>query len=187
MVRIRPLLLGFAAFAILASPVQSAVTVVGGGLAQSCWKSVRTGRADRALLNVCTSALNEEALRRRDRAGTHVNRGIVHFRMRETEHALADFDRAERLNPLIGEIYVNRGAAQIVDGAFGPAITNIDRGLQLGVEESGKAYYNRALAKEALEDVRGAYFDYRKAAELDPEWALPRTQLARFSVRTVQR
>ena len=34
----------------------------------------------------------------------------------------------------------------------------------------------------ALGDARAAYFDYRKAQELDPDWALPAKQLTRFTV-----
>ena len=33
-------------------------------------------------------------------------------------------------------------------------------------------------------DLKGAYLDYRKAAELDPGFDLPRQQLTRFTVVT---
>ena len=44
------------------------------------------------------------------------------------------------------------------------------------------AHYGRAIANEALGNARQAYRDYRRAAELDPDWAEPRTELARFRV-----
>jgi len=46
-----------------------------------------------------------------------------------------------------------------------------------------KAYFNRALAREAAGDVKGAYLDYVKALQLKPEWAPAVKELARFEVR----
>lgn len=186
MVRLPTLLLAGAALAFSASSSQSATTVLGGGLAEACFRSVKAGLADRPVLELCTTALESEALRRRDRAGTYVNRGIVNLRMRSIDPALSDFQRAERLNPLVGEIFVNRGAALISKARFTEAVAEIDRGLTLGIDEPHKAYYNRALAKEGLDDLKGAYLDYRKASELDPTWTAPQNQLARFTVSTRQ-
>lgn len=167
---------------LAAGAANGAVTVIGGGLAQACSQQVKLGRADRELLELCTASIEQEALRRRDRAGTFVNRGIVSLRLRDLDDALADFRRAENLNPTVGEIFVNRGAALIGKNRFGDALAEIDKGIALGVEEPEKAYYNRAIAREGLDDMKGAYLDYRKAAELDPTWQLPTTQLARFTV-----
>jgi tetratricopeptide (TPR) repeat protein len=44
------------------------------------------------------------------------------------------------------------------------------------------AYYNRGLTKEKLNDVRGAYEDYKKALELNPTFTLAADQLKRFTV-----
>jgi tetratricopeptide (TPR) repeat protein len=184
MIRLSTLLLASLATAAVATAAQSATTVLGGGLAEACFRTVKAGQADRPAHELCTNALETEALRRRDRAGTYVNRGIVSLRMRSLDPALADFAKAERLNPLVGEIYVNRGAALISKAQFAEAVTEIDRGIALGVDEPQKAYYNRALAKEGLDDMKGAYFDYRKAIELDPAWTLPQNQMARFTVTT---
>jgi tetratricopeptide (TPR) repeat protein len=176
---------GAAALSLLAAGgAHGAVTVIGGGLAQSCSQQVKQGRADRDLVNLCSMSIEQEPLRRRDRAGTFVNRGIVFLRLRDLDDALRDFDRAENLNPSVGEIYVNRGAALIGKNQFGEALAQIDKGITLGVEEPHKAYYNRAIAREGLDDMKGAYLDYRKAAELDPTWTLPASQLTRFTVVT---
>ena len=177
--------LGAAALFTAAPEARASVTVIGGGMAEACSRAVRAGQADQDLLNVCTYALEQEALRRRDRAGTLVNRGIVQMRMKLLGRALSDFERAESLNPNIGETFVNRGAALIMLDRYPEALAEIDRGMAIGIEEPAKAYFNRAIAKEGLEDLKGAYLDFRKAAELDPEWELPRNQLARFTVTTV--
>ena len=182
MVRLPHLLLAGLTLAAVALPAQGAVTVVGGGLAQACSQAVRAGLADQRVLDTCTISLETEGLRRRDRAGTYVNRGIVQLRLRALDPALRDLAKAENLNPLIGEIYVNRGAVLISQRKFGPALAEIDRGIGLGIEEPSKAYYNRALAHEGLDNTKNAYLDFRKASELDPTWTLPQTQLARFTV-----
>jgi tetratricopeptide (TPR) repeat protein len=171
--------------ALLASgglQANASVTVIGGGMAEACWRAVKAGEADQAVLETCTYAIEQESLRRRDRAGTLVNRGIVQLRMRSLKNALADFNKAQDINPAIGETYVNRGAVLIMMDRYPEALEDIERGMTIGVEEPQKAYYNRAIAKEGVEDMRGAYFDYLKAAELDPAWTLPQTQLARFTV-----
>ena len=77
---------------------------------------------------------------------------------------------------------MNRGAAAIGQRRYSDSLDDINRGLELGVEEPAKAYYNRALAYEGMEDPKSAYFDYQKALELQPEWELPKQQLTRFTV-----
>ena len=39
-----------------------------------------------------------------------------------------------------------------------------------------------ALAEERLDDLKAAYADYQKAVELKPDWAIAKTELARFHV-----
>lgn len=170
--------LGFAAGA------QAAVTVIGGGLAEACSQAAVRGESDREYEELCDLAIETEFLNARDRAGTYVNRGVLRMRRAEYPRAIADFDQAIKMKPDLGEGHVNRGAALIGQKRYAESLPAIDRGLELGVEEPAKAYYNRALAHEGLEDARSAYFDYQKALELAPGWAAPTEQLARFSVTT---
>ena len=69
---------------------------------------------------------------------------------------------------------------------LGLRLEDINRALDLGVEEPEKAYFNRALAHEGLDDMKAAYLDYQKALELKPEWEPPKRELARFTVRRAQ-
>ena len=46
------------------------------------------------------------------------------------------------------------------------------------------AYYNRAIANERLGDITSAYWDYRKALDLQPEFEVAARQLERFTVET---
>lgn len=181
----RAVLAGAALLAVLsADAADAAVTVLGGGLAQSCSEAAFRGRSAMGDIRKCDRALAEEALSPHDRAATYVNRGVLRLRRRESERARSDFDAAIAIAPALGEAWVNRGAASVLDRRYEEAVADIDKGLELGVEEEEKAYYNRGLAHEGLDDARAAWLDYRKAAELAPDWDLPRQALARFTVTT---
>lgn len=175
-------LIVFLATLSIAGPARAAVTVIGGGLAQTCSKSALAGASDAAAEAVCTTALETEFLSPRDLAGTYVNRGVMKLRRKLFAPALADFDLAVRAKPELGEIYVNRGAALIGQRRYADGLADLDHGLSLGVEEPAKAYYNRALAHEGLDDVKAAYLDYLKAVELAPDWDAPKRELTRFHV-----
>jgi tetratricopeptide (TPR) repeat protein len=150
-----------------AAQAQGSVTVIGGGLAEACSRAALTGKTDIRFEKACSDALDQETLSARDRAGTYVNRGILKLRRANWAAAMKDFNQAVRTKPDLGEAYVNR---------------DLNKGIELGIEEPAKAYYNRALAYEGLDDLKSAYFDYQKAVELSPDWAAPREQLVRFKV-----
>ena len=175
-------LAAIAGLALTAGMAKASVTVIGGGLAEACAKGTLRGVSTRQLEQQCTQALEEELLSPRDKAGTFVNRGIIKMRRGEMAAALSDFDLAIHYKPQLGEIYVNRGAALVGEHRYADGLADLNKGLKLGVEEPAKAYYNRALAYEGLDDVKSAYFDYQKAVELSPEWDAPKQQLVRFHV-----
>ena len=165
-----------------AAASQAAVTVIGGGMAQACSVAAITGQSDFKAEKLCTDALDTEFLDMRDRAGTYVNRGVLKLRRGDYKQASMDFDSAAKVMPSMGEAYVNRGAASIGQRHYAEGLTDINKALALGVEEPAKAYYNRALAYEGLDDAKSAYFDYQKAIEIQPDWNAPKEQLTRFSV-----
>ena len=174
----------FAALAAmsLAGQSQAATTVLGNGLAGFCSQAAKAGDDDQPSLEVCTLALETEAMSRRDRAGTYVNRGVIKMRRQDYADAHADFNTAIRLQPDMGEAYINRGGALVGQKRYMEALLDIDKGLTLNPEEPEKAYYNRGLANEGLDDVKAAYFDYLRALELAPQWEIPQRELRRFSV-----
>jgi tetratricopeptide (TPR) repeat protein len=173
------LALGFAALAV---PASASVMVVGNDIAVDCSRAAFAGRFDAVSIKTCTRALEEDALDRRDRAGTLVNRGVMLTRAKDYRRARQDLDRAIALEPELGEAFVNRGVVMMADRDYAQALAEIERGLELGVDEPAKAYYNRALVHESLDDAKSAYLDYRRARDLAPEWEAPRRQLARFTV-----
>lgn len=178
--------LGAAAFATVlacAGTADASTQVIGGGAAKDCSNAAISGRKDTASLTACTLALETETLSFRDRARTYVNRGVLRMRQQNYDGAVSDFNDASRIDPALGEAFVNRGAVFVGTRRYGEGLSQIDQGLALGVQDPEKAYYNRAIANESLGDVTAAYRDYAKAAELAPTWDAPKTELARFSVK----
>lgn len=166
----------------LAGAADAAVTVIGDGFAQACSHAAFSGQSDRKFEELCTRALSDEALGPRDRAGTFVNRGVMKLRRANYDAAIVDFNQAVRIKPDLGESYINRGAASIGQRHYAEGMSDLNKAIELGVGEPAKAYFNRAIAYEGLDDAKAAYFDYQKALELSPDWDAPRRQLVRFKV-----
>jgi tetratricopeptide (TPR) repeat protein len=157
--------------------------VLGGGLAKDCSTAAIDGRSDQKSILACTTALETENLSFRDRARTYVNRGVLQMRQRDFPNARSDFDAAAKIDPALGEAWVNRGAAYVGEERFSEGRQEIDKGLALGVKDPEKAWFNRGMANEGLGDLKAAYQDYSKAAELNPAWDAPKNELARFTVK----
>ena len=133
-------------------------------------------------VKTCTLAIENEVLSSHDLAATYVNRGVLYLGAQDYGSATRDFNSALGIEPNLAEAFVNRGAALIGQGQDAQGVVEIDRGLALHPSEPEKAYFNRALAKERLNDLKGAYYDYKKAEELKPGWAMPEAELTRFKV-----
>ena len=172
-----------AALALGSSAASAAVQVLGDGIGRDCFVFARDGVSHARAIETCDAAVADRDLSRRDRAASHVNRGVI--RLRRTEHAdaLADFDAAVGLMPALAEAHIDRGAALVMLNRHQEALASLDRGLELGPGKPQNGHFIRGVAREGAGDVKGAYEDFRKAAELDPEWGRPKRELRRFSVR----
>jgi tetratricopeptide (TPR) repeat protein len=171
-----------AAVLAIAGPAAAAVTVMGNTDAQGCSEAAYHERGDREALVQCSAALTEGPMDKRDLAGTYINRGVIYMARMEFEDARADFNQAITVDPSLGEAWVNRGAVDIINKRFKDGIDDINKGLGLGTEEPAKAYYNRAVAYEGIDDEKDAYLDYQQALTLEPDWDLPKQELLRFTV-----
>ena len=175
-----------AALAVCAVPASASVMVVGSSNARLCYEA-----ADSPLMpqlrdmQRCNEALNAGALSTYETVATHVNRGILRLRRGMIDEAIADFDEAMAIDPNQPESYLNKGAALIQRQNPSEAAQLFTVALQHNTQRPAVAHYGRAVANEALGNVREAYADYRAASELAPEWAAPRQDLQRF--RVVQR
>lgn len=173
----------FAALALATgTSANAAVTVLGNGVAHSCYEFAEYGGNSTDGIQTCTFALEQTTLSVRDRAATFVNRGILRVRKDDAEGALADYDRGLAMDAALAEGYVDRGAAMIALRRYDDAVAEIDKGISLGANRPQIAYYDRGIADEALGNIRAAYEDYKKAAEIQPDFHLATDQLSRFRV-----
>ena len=171
------------ALAIVPGVCGAATMVIGGGMAEDCYKAARAEATDRASLELCTQAIDQESLTKKDLAATLVNRSVILLGRREYDAAVRDLDRAISLRPEFAEAFVNRGAARLGLKQYRDALTDLDRGLALGAPEPAKAWYDKGLAHEDLGDLQAAFNDYTKASELRPDWQLPKDELKRFTLK----
>jgi tetratricopeptide (TPR) repeat protein len=167
---------------LLSGGARAAVTVLGNGLARTCFEAAEFNGNPSDGIAACSQALDQMALSVRDRAATYVNRGILYSHMHEPQLAIADYDRGISMEPSLGEAYVDRGAALIELSRFGEAAEQINKGIALGSSRLEIAYYDLGMAEDGLGDVRAAYFAYKKATEIEPGFTLASSQLSRFKV-----
>jgi len=166
----------------LAGSAGAAVTVIGDTSAASCSRAALGERADDDSLRFCNDAIDHASLNRHDLTGTYVNRGVIWMNRHDYAAARADFERAIELDPSVGNGWMDRGAIDIIEHRYADGIADTTKGLALGVDEPAKAYFNRAVAYEGVDDEKSAYYDYQQALALKPDWALPKHELLRFTV-----
>lgn len=175
-----------AACAACVAPLANAqVTVIGGGIAKDCYEAVKYGLTKPSdAEEICTRAIQLEALNISNKAATYTNRGVLRMRQGDYDSALADYAVAKRIRPETGATWLNEGAALIFKQDYAGALVSLEKSIELNSEDLYAAYYNRAIAKENTGDIEGAYFDFVKSKELNPDFVQTDRQLARFSVST---
>jgi tetratricopeptide (TPR) repeat protein len=181
-------LMGLAAAvaALLAAPAARADVTMTLNLPSSvraCADLAARGDVSDAAVAACDRALAQRIPDMQLRQAMLLNRGITHARRNEAEAALADFDAVIAMNEEHAEAWLNRGVTLMMLDNFGPAVVAFTEALSLGVQEPHLAYYNRAAAREALNDLRGAYEDYSTALEIAPDWGQADAERRRVAQR----
>lgn len=174
------------AFTALTAPLANAqVTVIGGGIARDCYEAVKFNlmRASEAE-DLCTRALELEALNPSNKAATYTNRGVLRMRKGDYDKALSDYAISKKMRPRTGATWLNEGAAYIFKKDYNSALVSLEKAIELESEDLYAAYYNRAIAREHAGDIEGAYYDFVKSKELNPDYANTDLQLSRFQVQT---
>jgi tetratricopeptide (TPR) repeat protein len=166
----------------LAQPATASTIVVGDTSASMCAKAASLGLADEESLRLCSQAIEQSGLNQHDLVATYVNRGSVSMNRRDYASARADFEHAISMDPTAGEAWLDRGAIDIAEHRYRDGIADTTKGIELGVREPAKAYFNRAVAYEGVNDEQDAYLDYQEAMVLQPAWDLPKHELLRFTV-----
>jgi tetratricopeptide (TPR) repeat protein len=169
---------GIGAFSV----AHAAVSVIGAGTAHQCYLQAESGDDLKAGVAICTDSLKNETLSLVDRASTRINRAILRARSADTDGAMTDYSEALSLGSNDAEVYLNRAATYIGLRRYGDALHDADQALALHPARIEIAYYNRALANEALGNVGAAYQDYKAALQAQPQFKAAAERLAHFHV-----
>ncbi len=173
--------IGAAVCSLSIGSVQAAVSVFGDGSARLCYLAAEAGQTTHQAIVVCNDAL-DGSLSVSDRAATYVNRGVIELAQMRINAAQDDFNSGLHINPDLAEGYVDRGATLIAQKKFSDAIKDINKGLALGAKLPQVAYYDRAIANEALGNLKAAYDDYHQALAVAPDFTMASDELKRFKV-----
>ena len=87
--------------------------------------------------------------------------------------------------PDLGDGYVDRGAALIQLKRYDEAMTDINRGIGLGLSYEHVGYYNRGVAEFYLGRIKESYYDYKKALDIEPNFKPAAEELKHFTVTRV--
>lgn len=174
------------AMALASTAADSSVQVLGSSIGHSCYVAATMKNGSNAALRDCDEALRSGLLSDRDTVATYVNRGVVKLYGRDYSSAIADFDRAMKMDPNEPESYLNKGSTILrMEGDPAQAASLFDEAILRKTSRPEFAYYGRAVAHETRGNLTAAYRDYRRAQELAPRWEEPGRELSRFQVRRV--
>ncbi|NNE36977.1 MAG: tetratricopeptide repeat protein [Gammaproteobacteria bacterium] len=155
--------------------------ITGNSYARGCYNAAgvaaRIHYTSRKEIDQCDMALNYGAMSLRDRAATLTNRGLIYMALESYDEAIADYSNALKLKPEFGEIHVNIGNVYYLGKVFDKAIEEYTEAIELETTKIHIAHINRGMAYESLGDFDNAETDYRAAAALFPEAALPQVRL----------
>ena len=164
-------------------PAGASTFSVGNSSARDCWQAAEANDYDRNAIYHCNLALEQEGLDSANRAATLVNRGILYMRNRNYSQAERDFDRAMRTDESNPEAYLNMAISHLRQNENDTSVMPlIEKAIALNTEEQALAYYSRAILHERSGNIRQAYYDYKKAHELAPDWDEPAADLQRYKV-----
>ena len=177
----------FTLLLLLPKPLASA-TVIARDDARQCYLATLANPSAehyRQGLKYCDQAIANEESDSYLRAALLVNRSDLELDMQNYGDAVVDADASIALHPDLATAYLNRGAALIGLKQYQQALPALEKAIALNTGEKLQlAYFNRGLAQDYLGDLKSAYFDYKKAAEIDPNFEPAKAQLQRFTVTT---
>ena len=175
----------FAAAPAFAGTTWTSSSVLATGTADNCAAASAAaqegGSVSDTAMATCTMAVK---LAYYDKARAEVlnNRSVLHYVRGEYDAALADNTAALKSNDQMAEAIVNRGSIFLVQHRPQAAAANFERALMFNPAHAEKVYFNRAMAREEMGDLNGAYADYAQAAKLSPQWEQPKREMLRFNI-----
>ena len=174
---------------LLAGSASATTVVLHGGSGRECYLQTllaATPDNNRRAIAICNEAVDEAASDSDsyNHAAALVNRADIRLRMEDYLGVVEDSRGAIGIYRDLAQAYLNLGAGMIGLKRYDEALPMLDKAIDLNGGEPERAYFNRAIAKEYLGDIRGAYYDYRKAVEINPGFEAAVTDLTRFKLVT---
>jgi tetratricopeptide (TPR) repeat protein len=99
-------------------------------------------------------------------ANALTSRGLARYEKGDIDGAVADWERAIRINPGLAAAYLDRGCARYAKGDAQGALADWNRAIQIN-PHLAEAYCNRGGLRQKLGDLEGAFADLDKSIALD--------------------
>jgi tetratricopeptide (TPR) repeat protein len=113
-----------------------------------------------------------------DSSELHNNLGSALARNGQLDEATAHFERAVAINPEYAEAHLNLGFAMLSDGRQNEAAREFSRAVESDPRSAVAHTYLGTTLYFGLGKVRDALAEWRKALQLDPDFALAISQMA---------
>jgi len=108
------------------------------------------------------------AIERSPNAGDYNNRALVWEFRGDLDKAMADYNKAIRLDPKYPTAFNNRGMVWAQQGRYDQAIADFGEAIKLDPKFID-AYYNRSNAYYAAGEFENSVTDYTKILQIDPK------------------
>ena len=101
---------------------------------------------------------------------SYANRASAYIEIDEEEKAFNDLEEALKLKPDDFVALFHRGSIHFKKGNYRESLIDLDKAINNSLDKA-IAYRRRAFAKYKLEDKKGAFEDWTKAAEMGDKFA----------------
>ncbi|WP_245284248.1 tetratricopeptide repeat protein [Bradyrhizobium sp. WSM2254] len=136
--------------------------------AQSAVDLCNRGSVDEVIAG-CSTAIKQNPKSQNVSIAYH-NRGSAWSAKGDYDKAIADFDKALRLNPKLASSYSNRGRAWAMKGDYDKAIPDMNESIRLNPKDA-VAYQNRGTVFYHKGDYDKAIADWNESIRLNPREA----------------
>jgi len=120
------------------------------------------------IISACTALIGSGRGNDKGLSEAAYNRGKAYASVGEFDLAIADYDRALRLNPTMATAFDNRGRAYSEKNQFERAVADYDEAIRLN-PNSAIALHNRCWAQVALGHIRDALSDCDESLRIRPQ------------------
>lgn len=130
------------------------------GLSKQSNKAFDTSQSETNEISVCDPFT----------ASAYTNRGLARLQLGDLDLAIADYDRALRIQPKLIEAWMGRGIARNAKGDHGGAVLDYNHAISIDSNRA-EAYVNRGIALVMEKEFAGADNDFDRALKLQPNFA----------------